>query len=143
MTEPLSNQELAEIRDRVTTYWDQDSLNAYETLLAEVDRLRAHVAILVPALKEQAREQGILQDQIAALRPIVEAVADVPVYATDGERYWGCIFCDAWHKGGWSMEEEANGWPVRKFIEHTPDCPVTRARLALGLEAPQQTEDPR
>jgi hypothetical protein len=87
----------------------------------ELNRLRAEV--------------DDLRAQLAAFRPIAEAVANVPVYATDGERYWGCIFCDAWHKGGWLTDEEAKGWPVRQFIQHVADCPVTQARALLAKES--------
>jgi hypothetical protein len=86
----VTDEELAAIRKRVEfearVAQARDDIS--DALLAEVDRLRAHVAILVPALKEQAREQDILQNRVAAMRPIVEAVASIqPIQIGDYQQF--------------------------------------------------------
>lgn len=80
---------------------------------------------------EHAREDiPALLAENAALREIVEAVAKVPVIAseyTGGYGYY-CIFCEE------AVVGEATGDPERaaQLLRHHPDCPVTKARALLG-----------
>ena len=89
-----------------------------EALVAEVERLRRlHVAYEM--------EHTAIYAENAAMREIVQFVAngDMVIYRDD--EMW-CLFgC----QGGIESSDEGT-----HYWQHTPDCPVTKARALLGEE---------
>jgi len=79
-------------------------------LLAEVERQRAMIA-----------EQ---QEKIAAMRPVVEAVAEGDVYYLEQPEGWNCLYCAGYPVGERTYDEVV----AAKQFKHDDDCPVTLAR---------------
>jgi hypothetical protein len=98
-------------------------------LLAEVDRLRAELENVDEAIRsnrvlelEYRHEIDTLilkqSAQVAAMRPIVEAVAAEAI--DEHMVVERCMYCGYYF----------TGWP----IPHAPDCPVTQARMLLAKD---------
>jgi hypothetical protein len=119
MTGPLSDEQLARIHEQVQTIHDryrEESASAAEVALA-ID-----TQLLLDAYASLSAEN-------AAFRPIVEAVAEATVLTHHGfASGFFCKACGAWLKD--SQNETERG-------KHSPDCIVTRARVALERESPQ------
>lgn len=143
-----------------TFQWPEDgSLNAVtvaldylkdgKAMLAEIERQRAEIAALTAHLGEMDTEMDtemfdwslrmrglendneILQAKNAAMREIVQWVADVPWYL-DSSTGYTCAGCD-----------RQGSHPAT--IQHRPDCPVTQARAWLAEHpspAPSQRPNP-
>jgi len=95
MSEPISDEQVARVRARIEArrmhadWFDEHDYGGSRlyiedagALLAEVDRLRAENAFLLHAIDDDHIEAMHRDAEVAAMRPIVEAVADLgPSYA--------------------------------------------------------------
>ena len=117
MAEPLSDEQLARIREQVQKTHDRDrdeSASAFEVSLA------LDTQALLDAYARLSAEN-------AAFRPVVQMAAEATVLTHHGfASGFFCKACGAWLKD--PQDETERG-------THSPDCIVTRARAAL--ESPQ------
>lgn len=121
----MSEQELAEIRDRVTKYRNsqtaQQAHSDVTALLAEVERLRGQAVVLTREHCRSMDERDAARAKVAALREIAQAVAK----GDEDDPFVACAFCER----------------ERYIDDHAPDCPVTRARALLGETHEQKASE--
>ena len=146
MSEPMSDEDLAQVRAMMNDYMSQAARKgrtpagipvhlfiaddivsqALESILAEVDRLRAENEMPSAKASHWFEQAVHLQEEVAAMRPIVEALAADD--AADEDEFMSCSLCGGENKVG-------------SNYSHEDGCPIVHARAYLA-EHPVSPEKP-
>ena len=100
-------------------------VNHIPALLAEVEQIRAIQRDTRLSEERQMQRANRLYDENAAMREIVQAVAQA-----DWDECYGHWACPLGCTGKFTGDDTQ----VPPDLQHEPDCPVTKARALLGTD---------